>query len=180
MFIVEKIAGALAERGASLAEIKNYVEEHLLAPARIVTLGVSLSGRVSLPGETAPVQSSTSSEFIEVGLGIHGEAGHRRIPMCSSRELAALALRQCLSFLADGMAPSTLNGQASKQTGSPRQICLRVNNLGGLSVLELHAFVKDCVEHVHAEWSEKFRMARLYCGTFMTSLNMGKLFEILN
>ena len=46
-----------------------------------------------------------------------------------------------------------------------------VNNLGGLSNLELFVFANDCVRLI-AERRSDVHIRRLYAGTFMTSLNM--------
>ena len=62
---IHKIAGALAEQKKSLKEIKETLD-HILKNNFLRTLGVSLSGRVQLPGE--PDKSNESNQ-IEIGLG---------------------------------------------------------------------------------------------------------------
>lgn len=153
--LVEKLAGAMAEQGKSLSEIKNNLEE-VLNENYLRTLGVSLSGRVTLPGETAPLKTPEVNALIEVGLGIHGETGRKNMPLCKSSELAELVLKEYIL----------------RPVEYPlKDICLMFNNLGGLSNLELYLYANDCIKYIHNKRYD-LRIRRLYCGTFMTSLNM--------
>jgi len=149
--LIEKIAGALAEQRLTLKEIKQHLE-YLLDGHYLRTLGVSLSGRVTLPGEAVKAQD----ELIEVGLGIHGETGRKKMPLTSSAKLAELVLNEhVLNF----------------DQNSAKDVCLMVNNLGGLSNLEICLFANDCVKYMQSHRAD-LSLRRLYCGTFMTSLNM--------
>ena len=148
---IEKIAGALAEQKKSLKEIKECVEA-IITQNRLKTLGVSLSGRVQLPGET--YIPSKNDDLIEVGLGIHGEAGRTKIHLKSSQHLAQLVFEDYLF----------------KELPS-NDICLMINNLGGLSNLELHVLANDCVNYILNQRSG-IKIRRIYTGGFMTSLNM--------
>lgn len=103
-----------------------------------------------LPGES--VKEVTQSNEIEVGLGIHGEAGRRKMPIQTSAELAKL----------------TFNDYLLEET--TQEICLMVNNLGGLSNLELSLYANDCVKFI-LEHKPNVKIARLYVGAFMTSLS---------
>jgi dihydroxyacetone kinase len=78
---IHKIAGALAQKGKSLYEIKEKLD-YILRNNLLRTLGVSLTGRVQLPGETD--KEVTNSNQIELGLGIHGEAGKRKMDLLKS------------------------------------------------------------------------------------------------
>ena len=73
-----------------------------------------------------------------------------------SIELAKLSLN-------DYLLDSSLEMQSN-------QICLMINNLGGLSNLELYLYANDCVKHL-LEHKPNLKIARLYCGAFMTSLS---------
>jgi triose/dihydroxyacetone kinase / FAD-AMP lyase (cyclizing) len=150
---VHKIAGALAEKRKSLNEIKETIT-HILNNHRIRTIGISLSGAVQLPGSSI---SALKDDQIEVGLGIHGEAGRYKTNLLSSNELARLVFDEYL-FEDDDLS-------------SAKNICLMINNLGGLSCLETYVLLNDCVKHIKIT-RPNYQIERLYCGTLMTSLNM--------
>jgi dihydroxyacetone kinase len=67
------MAGALAEQGASLEEI---ITELRAASESLGSIGVCLSP-CSLPGQ--PPLFSLGPDEIELGLGVHGEAGVERM-----------------------------------------------------------------------------------------------------
>ena len=70
---VHKIAGAMAERGASLEEVKRVAQKTI---DNIRTMGVSLSS-CTLP--SAEKENFVLEEkMMEIGMGIHGEPGIRR------------------------------------------------------------------------------------------------------
>ncbi len=103
-----------------------------------------------MPGET--LKTHSESNEIEIGLGIHGEPGRKRVDMRKSKELVESVLSEFNLF-------NTSN------------ICLMINNLGGLSNLELYLLANDCYQYLATQRPE-IQVKRLYCGTFMTSLNM--------
>ena len=70
--LVHKVAGAAAAAGKSLDEIVEIVAE---VNSVIGTLGVSLDA-VTVPGADV-TNDRLAGEEIEIGLGIHGEAGMR-------------------------------------------------------------------------------------------------------
>jgi dihydroxyacetone kinase len=148
---VHKIATALAQQGRQLKEIKEVIE-NILKSNSLRTINVSLISRVSLSDQTTIRKNDRQ---IEIGLGIHGESGRRRIDVCKSRELVKLIFNEYLF---------------AKQTHS-KKCCLMVNNLGGLSNLELHLVLKDCFEYFKSEKTD-VELKRVYCDTLMTSLNM--------
>jgi phosphoenolpyruvate---glycerone phosphotransferase subunit DhaK len=80
---VEKIAGARAEEGASLAEVAGVARE---VNDRSRSLGVALTS-CTVPAAGKPTFELGESE-IEMGIGIHGEPGRERVPMATARELA--------------------------------------------------------------------------------------------
>lgn len=159
---VHKIAGALAEQGKSLREIKETIE-FILKNNHLRTIGVSLSGRVRLPGEddeSVNVKKSDSSE-IEIGLGIHGEAGRDRIKLTTCADLVKHTLDGYL------FKNPFLNSTNDETTN----ICLIVNNLGGLALMELELLAKNCFDYMEKN-RPTFKLRRVFCGTLMTSLNM--------
>ncbi|CAF0712597.1 unnamed protein product [Brachionus calyciflorus] len=147
--LIHKIAGALAEQRKSLKEIKEILD-FILKNGYLKTIGVSLSGRVPLPGEKNP---SIYDPKIEIGLGIHGEAGRHKTDLTNSKNL--------VKYILDDYLFKT----------SEKEICLMINNLGGLSNLELGVLTNDCLDYL-LEFKSDIKVNRVYTGTFMTSLNM--------
>uniref|UniRef100_A0A671DN23 Triokinase/FMN cyclase n=1 Tax=Rhinolophus ferrumequinum TaxID=59479 RepID=A0A671DN23_RHIFE len=84
--LIHKVAGALAEAGVGLEEITERVS--VVAKA-MGTLGVSLSS-CSVPGSRPTFE--LAADEVELGLGIHGEAGVRRIKMATADEIVTLML----------------------------------------------------------------------------------------
>ncbi|XP_059959785.1 triokinase/FMN cyclase isoform X2 [Mesoplodon densirostris] len=133
--LIHKVAGALAEAGAGLEEITDRVSEVAKAMG---TLGVSLSS-CSVPGSKPTFE--LSADEVELGLGIHGEAGVHRIKMATADEIVALML--------DHMTSSSNVSHVPVQSGS--SVVLMVNNLGGLSFLELGIIADAAVRSLDAE-----------------------------
>lgn len=151
--LIHKVAGALAEAGVGLEEITDRVS--VVAKA-MGTLGVSLSS-CSVPG-SKPTFELTADE-VELGLGIHGEAGVRRIKMAPADEIVALML--------DHMTSSSNASHVPVQPGS--SVVLMVNNLGGLSFLELGIIADAAVRSLEGRG---VKIARALVGTFMSALEM--------
>ncbi|XP_054996990.1 triokinase/FMN cyclase isoform X2 [Sorex araneus] len=133
--LVHKVTGALAEAGAGLEEITKQANAVVKG---LGTLGVSLSS-CSVPGSKATFELSASE--IELGLGIHGEAGVRRIKMATAEEIVTIMLDHMLD-------PSNIS-HVPVQPGST--VVLIVNNLGGLSFLELGIIADAAVRSLDAE-----------------------------
>ncbi|XP_075611669.1 triokinase/FMN cyclase isoform X1 [Balearica regulorum gibbericeps] len=151
--LVHKVAGALAEAGASLNEI---VEKVSVATKAMGTLGLSLSP-CSVPGSKPTFQ--LADDEMELGLGIHGEAGVCRMKVLPADE----AVETMLAHMTD---PSN----ASRLPLSPgASVVLVVNNLGGLSCLELGIVAGAAVRRLE---SRGIRIARALVGSFMTALEM--------
>nr|XP_031546599.1 triokinase/FMN cyclase isoform X2 [Vicugna pacos] len=148
-----QVAGALAEAGVGLEEITNRVS--VVAKA-MGTLGVSLAS-CSVPGSKPTFE--LSADEVELGLGIHGEAGVRRIKMATADKIVAIML--------DHMTNSSNVSHVPVQSGS--SVVLMVNNLGGLSFLEL-GIIADAA--VHSLEGRGVKIARALVGTFMSALEM--------
>ncbi|GGV31827.1 dihydroxyacetone kinase subunit DhaK [Kitasatospora herbaricolor] len=147
--LVEKIAGALAERGAPLAEVA-AVGEKVNAASR--------SFAVALTAATVPAAGKPGFELpedeIEVGVGIHGEPGRRREKLRPARELAAEVVDTVL---------------ADHDLTAGDQVIALVNGLGGTPLLELYIVFGE----VAALLAERgVTIARSLVGNFVTSLDM--------
>ena len=115
---VEKIAGAKAEAGGSLAEVK-AVAERVIANVR--SMGVALTSCV-VPAVGRPTFDLGEDE-LELGIGIHGEPGRRRLPTRSAAEVVDLL---CEPILAD------LGASAGDE------VAVLLNGMGGTPLLELY------------------------------------------
>lgn len=120
-----------------------------------------------VPG-TEPAESHLGPGEIEIGMGIHNESGHRRVsPMPPLHEL----IPQLLDMLT-----STTDAERSFLPfygGNKDHVVLLVNNLGGLSQLELSAIV---AETRHALDSRGIVIKRLLAGTFMVECSRPLIF----
>ncbi|KAG5645704.1 hypothetical protein DXG03_005399 [Asterophora parasitica] len=158
--LVYKIAGALANGGGSLDEVYNIAQ---WAASNVATVGVGLD-HCHVPG-TAPAASHLDASEIEIGMGIHNESGNRRLsPNPPLHELVP----QLLDLLTSTTDPerSFLPFQGEKGTD---EVVLLINNLGGISELELGAIVGE----VHGALRTRgILVHRVLSGSFMTSLNM--------
>src|SRR5512132_1285479 len=92
--LLEKIAGAAAERGDDLAAV-TAVARRVNERAR--SFGVALSS-CTPPAAGQPIFDLPDGE-VELGIGIHGEPGRRREPLASARELAAVMVEAVVGDL---------------------------------------------------------------------------------
>ncbi len=93
--LVEKIAGAAAEAGRSLAEVASVARR---ASERTRSMGVALSGCTSLAAGRPSFQLPAGE--IEVGVGIHGEPGRQRSRWVTADEVVDLLAAPILQELA--------------------------------------------------------------------------------
>lgn len=146
---VEKIAGAAAERGDDLAGVA-AVAERVIANVR--SMGVALSA-CTVPHSGTPSFDLTDEE-IEIGIGIHGEPGRRRIPMASADEITEMLTAPVLDDLG---------------LGSGEQVLLLVNGMGGTPASELYVVYRKARALVEARGGS---VTRSLVGNYVTSLEM--------
>lgn len=91
---VFKVAGSAAQRGDSLDEVRASAC-HVLD--NIATIGLALDAG-TLPGSSAPLFLISSSEM-ELGVGVHGEAGFKRVPLQQAKETISICLQHLVPFL---------------------------------------------------------------------------------
>ncbi|GLH07414.1 Bifunctional ATP-dependent dihydroxyacetone kinase/FAD-AMP lyase (Cyclizing), partial [Gryllus bimaculatus] len=148
LLFVYKLAGALAEAGASLEAVAERARQ---VTARMATLGVCLSP-CSLPG-AGPLFTLGPDEM-ELGLGVHGEEGAFRLKLSSAHEVAEAMVARLAGALA--LAPGA-------------RVAALLNNLGGTSQLEqalMGGELRAALER------RGVAVERLYAGHLMTSLEM--------
>jgi phosphoenolpyruvate---glycerone phosphotransferase subunit DhaK len=92
--LLEKIAGAAAEQGRSLTEVAD-VARRVNAQGR--SMGMALTS-CTVPAAGKPTFDLPETEM-EIGIGIHGEPGRRRLPLAPAREIAELLVEPILSDL---------------------------------------------------------------------------------
>ncbi|KAM3514913.1 hypothetical protein MY11210_001391 [Beauveria gryllotalpidicola] len=169
--LVLKIAGALAARGARLEDVAKVAR---LAAENIVSVGASLE-HVHVPGRAEEEEGAAASASglargeVEIGMGIHNEPG------C---EKARLALPQLVARMLAQLLDGSDKDRAFLTVNS-NEVVLLINNLGGVSVLEMGGITTEVVAQLRATYS--IRPVRVITGTFMTSLNgMGFSVSLLN
>ncbi|KAF1849293.1 dihydroxyacetone kinase [Cucurbitaria berberidis CBS 394.84] len=154
--LVQKIAGALAAKGASLKDVTRIAQ---LVADNTVSIGSSLS-HVHVPGRREPEEDELKEGEVEIGMGIHNEAGSER----KSTDLPGL-VKTMLSHI---LSTADKDRSFSKITEKD-EVVLLVNNLGGVSPLELGGITNEVVEQLAKD--HKIQPIRILSGTFMTSLN---------
>jgi dihydroxyacetone kinase len=147
--LVHKIAGAAAERGASLVEV---AAEARAAAAAVRTMGVALSP-CTVPAAGRPGFTLGENE-IELGLGIHGEPGVRRGPLEPADALVDRLLDAILADLA---------------VVSGARVVLLVNNLGGTPLMEVAIAARRAIAVLE---QRPLILERVYAGTFLSALEM--------
>jgi len=147
---VHKIAGAAAERGYSLQEVKTVAEK---AVANVKSIGFALTS-CTVPSKGTPTFQLAEDEM-EYGVGIHGEPGIRREKIVSADELAERTVSSLLKEL--------------KFEDSQKEVALLVNGFGATPLQELYllnfAICKELAKN-------KVSIGRVLVGNYMTSIDM--------
>jgi phosphoenolpyruvate---glycerone phosphotransferase subunit DhaK len=147
--VVEKIVGAAAERGDTLAALKVLGDAVNKATA---SMGVALTS-CTVPAAGKPTFQIGPDEM-EMGVGIHGEPGRRRVKLASTDEIAAELTGAILKDL------SLARGQ---------QVILLVNGFGGTPLIELYGMVTATHKVLQAAG---VTVVRHLTGSYVTSLEM--------
>jgi phosphoenolpyruvate---glycerone phosphotransferase subunit DhaK len=149
LFYAYKIAGAKAEAGGTLDEVK---EASLKVVANCRTMGVGLTPTV-LPTVGKPTFSLADDEM-EIGIGIHGEPGIRKGKLLSADEIATDIVERLVADLG-------LQGR--------EQVSVLVNGMGATPLEELYIIYRK-VDQILS--SRQIEIYRRYIGEFATSLEM--------
>ncbi len=147
--IVEKIVGAAAEEKEPLHALKELADD---VNNRTRTIGFALTP-LTLPLANEPTYELAAHEM-EYGVGIHGEKGHKRIPLLSAKELAEKTVNDIIKSLPEDIG---------------KEILLFINGLGGTPSLELYLMYKEVSEYIQ---SLGYKVVRTLVGNYATSLNM--------
>ena len=146
--LLEKIAGASAERGDDLATVTGIARR---VNDRARSFGIALSS-CTPPAAGRPIFDLPVGE-VELGIGIHGEPGRRRGPLGTARELA----REMVDPVLSDLDPS----------GS--RVLAFVNGMGGTPELELYLLYHEVDMLLRAAGLEPVRNL---VGSYITSLEM--------
>ena len=164
--LVVKIAGALAAKGYKLEDVTKVAK---LVAENLVSIGASLD-HVHVPGRAKKEKDeSIGDEEVEVGMGIHNEPGSERHSV-NLPDLVANMLKRLLDQNDKDRAFLKVNSN---------EVVLLINNLGGVSPLEMAGITYEVSEQLFKTYHIK--PCRTLCGTFMTSLNgLGFSITLLN
>ncbi len=145
---VHKIAGAAAEQGLALAEVKRVAEK---AIENLRSMGAAL-GPCILPGVGKP-NFTLAEDEMEVGMGIHGEPGVGRTQIKTAAELAETLTKQILEDYDFAGA----------------EVAVMINGLGATPLMELYILFGEVEKILRAKG---IGVHRAFVGNYMTSLEM--------
>lgn len=146
---VHKIAGAAAEKGLSLSEVKAVAEKTI---HNVRSMGFALSS-CTVPAKGTPTFTLAEDEM-EFGVGIHGEPGIVREKVVSADELAKKLLDKIISDL-------------PYEKGC--EVAVMVNGFGSTPLQELYVLFNS----VEKELKEHgITLYRSFVGNYMTSIDM--------
>jgi len=148
---VHKVAGAVAETGASLAQVKAMANKVI---ENVKSIGFAFSS-CTVPAKGSPT-FEISEQDMEYGVGIHGEPGIRREPIVTADELASRMVPELLAAL-------------SIPVEREEEVAILINGFGGTPLQELYLF-NNAVLKVLAKTNTK--ASRIYVGNYMTSIDM--------
>lgn len=145
---IHKIAGAKAEEGATLEEVKATAEK---AINNTRSMGMAMTSCI-LPGVGKPGFKIEDDE-IEIGMGIHGEPGIETTNIKTAEELAEILVAKVLE----------------DYDYANSEVALMINGLGATPLMELYILNNE-VEKILKE--KNIDVYKTYVGDYMTALEM--------
>ncbi len=149
IFFMFKCAGAKAEEGASLDEVKAVAEK---TGANVRTMGVALSACI-IPEAGTPGFTIDEGDM-EIGMGIHGEPGIRRGALLTAEEVVDEMMKPIL---------------ADNPLASGDEVAVLINGLGATPREELY-IIHRRVNEVLAGTGAK--AVKVYVGEYATAMEM--------
>lgn len=146
---VHKIAGAKAQKGASLEEVEAVANKVI---ENVRSMGMALTPCI-VPAAGKPGFHLGDNEM-EIGMGIHGEPGIEKTELKSADEVAEILLNKILEDM---------------KLSSNDKVAVMINGLGATPVMELY-IVNRKVSHLLQE--RGIQVHETFVGNFMTSLEM--------
>ena len=147
--LMEKLLGAAAEQHATLADIKKLGE---LIRATGRSMGMALTP-CTVPHAGKPSFELPDNE-IELGIGIHGEPGRRRVKFASADAITEMLMEPIISDLPYKKGDDVL---------------LFVNAMGGTPLIELYIIYRKAAQIAQ---QHGLKIARNLVGPYITSLEM--------
>ena len=145
---VHKTLGAMAENGASLAEIKKAADAIV---EDIKSIGMATKPCTN-PSDGKESFSLDDNE-LEMGIGIHGEEGIQKEDMKSADEIVREMADRLLEEVTD----------------TDSEYALMVNGMGATPEMELYVINNSLFDYLK---EKNIKVARTYVGNFMTSMDM--------
>ena len=147
--LAEKICGAAAEAGASLEQVRDLCKK---VNAQGRSMGMALTS-CTVPHVGKPTFALPEDEM-EVGVGIHGEPGRKRMKLKGADEITELLMEPIISDI---------------PYKSGEEVLMFVNGLGGTPLIELYIVYRKA-----AEIAKKagLKVTRYLVGSYITSLEM--------
>ncbi|MEK3943875.1 dihydroxyacetone kinase subunit DhaK [Paenibacillus sp. FSL H3-0310] len=149
--LVHKVAGAAAEAGLSLAEVKEAAQ-HAIDHVR--SIGFAYTS-CTVPAKGTPTFHIEENEM-EYGVGIHGEPGIRREKIVPADELA----QRMITSLLDNFQ---MNDQKQEE------VAVLINGFGGTPLQELYLLNNSVIRELTAKNKQVFKV---FVGNYMTSIDM--------
>ncbi|MBR3685439.1 MAG: dihydroxyacetone kinase subunit DhaK [Clostridia bacterium] len=146
---VHKIAGAKAEQGGSLQEVKAVAQKVI---DNVRSFGFALTS-CTVPAAGSPTFEIGEDEM-EFGVGIHGEPGRKREKLQTSDALAKRIIPDLMEDL--GLKAG-------------EEIALLINGFGGSPLQELYLFNNDVSKELEAKGISIYKTM---VGNYMTSIDM--------
>ncbi|MBQ3651764.1 MAG: dihydroxyacetone kinase subunit DhaK [Clostridia bacterium] len=146
---VHKLAGACAEAGGSLQEVKRIAEKVI---ANVRSMGMAVDA-CTVPAVGKPSFDLAEDE-IEIGIGIHGEPGVNREKISPVNGIVDKLLDK---ILAEGIY------------NAGDEVAVMVNGMGGTPLMELFVANKHVADVLAAKG---IKIAKTLVGNYMTSLDM--------
>jgi dihydroxyacetone kinase-like protein len=147
--IVEKIVGAAAETGMRRAELQALGQS---VNRRTRSMGVALTS-CTVPAAGKP-NFELGEKEVEMGVGIHGEPGRRRVALAPAHVMVEEMVKAILLDLAPKRGAEAL---------------LFVNGFGGTPLIELYLMYHEAARILEASG---LKPARSLVGSYVTSLDM--------
>lgn len=148
---VHKIAGAAAEQGKDLKEVKRIAQKVI---DNVASIGFAISS-CTPPAKGTPI-FELADENMEFGVGIHGEPGVATEKFVTSDELA----EKMVPRIADNAVIKLKRGD---------EIAVIVNGFGGTPLSELYVMNNSVNKVIEREG---YKVHRAIVGNYMTSLDM--------
>lgn len=147
--LLEKIVGSLAETGAPLTQVADLARK---VNAQGRSMGMALTS-CTVPAAGKPTFELGDDEM-EIGIGIHGEPGRRRVKLASAAEVTEMLANPIIDDL-------------SLKAGE--RVLAFINGMGGTPLIELYIVANELTKILGGH---NILISRSLVGSYITSLEM--------